>query len=537
MYTTRAGGSVTWLQERSGNATDEFGLRCVICSQKDCQAESSFSHGSYGRAGTHLQIKDLLEHQHTARHLKAVKRILGPEPSSVDTPAQPDDSDGLPSAAQFSLSRSIANNPFSAQGAEYARQHSLLRDANTAWYPKAHGNRTQHGQHIAAIARTAFDQDRALFLQKKVRASSWAEDACGGYTLVMLKMVLKDYTVQPRLFALVNDDEGDKSALSKVALADRLIREFSLGNADLEAAVRQSVKAGGFRVWGHSEDMLWQAWCCDGEPAELAAGHLARARQTMPKLLAVQRCFMHITQKSMEKSLGADPKIQMLLDKLVLQLSGGARKGEYGGLARALSNSKKLLSRFHKEELRDLTTLSEFAQQPQPCSSLFLPRAWVRQTTSTCSFAAQRFNTVTDQLRLVCVRLNPLLEFLTNLRLEGGPSGSWAAKLLEARQLPDAAFPVVLACAQPCAEAVFTLDNLALTSLVAEWSCAVSRFVHQWDNQGRGFASQGRNGVQHITLLARKTRMLREDCPCQGHFSHSHVALAGAQSTVRLQGP
>ena len=61
-----------------------------------------------------LQICDLLDHATVPAHLAAVQALVGSRPEEESK----GESAGLPTVAQFKLSRELAGEPFSAQGAE-----------------------------------------------------------------------------------------------------------------------------------------------------------------------------------------------------------------------------------------------------------------------------------------------------------------------------------------------------------------------------------------------------------------------------------
>ena len=62
-----------------------------------------------------LQICDLLDHATVPAHLAAVQALVGSRPEEE---LKGESSAGLPTVAQFKLSRELAGEAFSAQGAE-----------------------------------------------------------------------------------------------------------------------------------------------------------------------------------------------------------------------------------------------------------------------------------------------------------------------------------------------------------------------------------------------------------------------------------
>lgn len=107
-------------------------------------------------------------------------------------------------------------------------------------------------------------------------------------------------------------------------------------------------------------------FCCDGEPAELAAGSIGRTK--LPSLLTVWRCALHSGQKSLETALKTDSKVEALVQELVTRFS---EPNQLGSLARAVSSSTRLRFHFSAVESRDLDALSELAILARSASTEF----------------------------------------------------------------------------------------------------------------------------------------------------------------------
>ncbi len=89
---------------------------------------------------------------------------------------------------------------------------------------------------------------------------------------------------------------------------------------------------------------IWKGFAADGEAAEPLAGEFAKASGAAPALRAIMRCNMHAEQRALETALKSNPKINRILDLLVLRFSEG-RSDAKGSLSRAL-NSDRLRAKF-----------------------------------------------------------------------------------------------------------------------------------------------------------------------------------------------
>ncbi len=135
----------------------------------------------------------------------------------------------------------------------------------------------------------------------------------------------------------------------------------------------------------------------------------------LPGLQATLRCFAHAGQKSLENAMKTDERVNMLLDSLITRFAG-SKNHQKGSLARALKNSSKLTARFKAEVTTDFNNLAEVSQQ---CAN-------------SSNFVCQRWDSILTMLRLICVRINPLLNFLCKL-VAGSEKdcATWAESILE----------------------------------------------------------------------------------------------------------
>ena len=107
------------------------------------------------------------------------------------------------------------------------------------------------------------------------------------------------------------------------------------------------------------------------------------------------RCFAHAGQKSLENAMRSVPQIQELIDTLVTKYAG---KTDRGSLARALANSGKLRSKFKDEVNKDLSKIEELCEQ--------------RLADGAFSFAAHRWDSMIEVLRLTTLRISDIISFL-----------------------------------------------------------------------------------------------------------------------------
>ena len=115
----------------------------------------------------------------------------------------------------------------------------------------------------------------------------------------------------------------------------------------------------------------------------------------MPSLRAVVRCFAHAGQKCLENSMRSVPAIHELIDTLVTKYAG---QTDRGSLARALANSGKLRSKFTDEVNKDLSKIEELCEQ--------------RLADGAFSFAAHRWDSMLEVLRLTTMRISDIISFL-----------------------------------------------------------------------------------------------------------------------------
>ena len=71
---------------------------------------------------------------------------------------------------------------------------------------------------------------------------------------------------------------------------------------------------------------------------------------------------------------------------------------------------------------------------PETCITYLLDLFWPRSKAST-SFAAQRFDTIVQILRTVCLRINAVIRFLCEVRATKSDVSAWAGHLLDEARL------------------------------------------------------------------------------------------------------
>lgn len=136
----------------------------------------------------------------------------------------------------------------------------------------------------------------------------------------------------------------------------------------------------------------------------------------LPRLTAVVRCYAHSAQGSLEACLDVDPEAKALIQDLVTRF---ASDSDRGGLGRALKNSPKLARLFEREIQTDLCKIEELCTSTNSCMK--------------ANFAAQRFNSIVDVLRLLSLRINSVVKFL--IRVAGTDDDkklrTWAKSILK----------------------------------------------------------------------------------------------------------
>ena len=324
-----------------------------------------------------MQIVDLMDHMQTPKHVAAVQALsISGQPAEEDS----NHSIGIPTVAQLILSQQVLSVPTSAQGSEYERRNALAGLGDKLNYPHAHGGKTQHCRNVRAMAVTLFDKDTED-LQATVKctregylATAWAEDVTNDLKLTRLKIVTRGFEVKTRVVDVSVATE--KLALRKKEQAEASVHSFCGSRPELRSALQQSV----------------QAWCTDGEPAELAAGLLCR-QAVFPQLKIVWRCMAHSAQKGLEKAMLSDDRVQGLVKSLVTLPAAESPSGPgYGSLARALSNSPKLRGKFKETERRQLDSVAELQRlglHVVICSPMqqviLMSRCGHRQTRKACA--------------------------------------------------------------------------------------------------------------------------------------------------------
>ena len=136
----------------------------------------------------------------------------------------------------------------------------------------------------------------------------------------------------------------------------------------------------------------------------------------LPQLSAVVRCYAHSAQGTLEACLDVDPEAKALIQDLVTCF---ASESDRGGLGRALRNSPKLARLFKQEIQADLCKIEELCTSTRSCTK--------------ANFASQRFNSIVDVLRLLSVRINPVVNFLCKVAATDGDKKvrTWAKSLLK----------------------------------------------------------------------------------------------------------
>lgn len=133
---------------------------------------------------------------------------------------------------------------------------------------------------------------------------------------------------------------------------------------------------------------------------------------TFPNMKAIIRCFAHGGQKCLENSMRSNPDVNNLLEKVIVGPNS---------LARNLKNSHKLAAMLAKQ-IRE-----EFEKIPEISNDIL----------QSSNFAAQRWDSILQILRLVVVRLDPILKMLAQVAaLESGDMMHWAIDMLKACKFP-----------------------------------------------------------------------------------------------------
>eukprot|EP00971_Amphidinium_carterae_P145711 2887801-Amphidinium_carterae.1 len=111
---------------------------------------------------------------------------------------------------------------------------------------------------------------------------------------MLAKVVDKELNVQHRLFDL--QEIVGKTSLEKAARMDAGIHAFCRGRANAMEALRGRIIA----------------YCTDGEPAEMLAPQVAKAKGVLPNLQLQWRCSLHAAQRSLEAAVSrseASPEV------------------------------------------------------------------------------------------------------------------------------------------------------------------------------------------------------------------------------------
>ena len=207
----------------------------------------------------------------------------------------------------------------------------------------------------------------------------------------------------------------------------------------------------------------------------LAACECVKESNLFPNLRCTFRCFAHSSQRSLETCLKSCAPIEKLLDGLVTKLSG-SNASERGSLARSLKNSYKLLGELQRE-MNELEPLSEISS---------------KVASGQFSFASQRWDTILQMTRLVCIRISPLLSFLCRIAACGDDANArWARETLK----------------------LFDVDQLLLLGLVTEFVQAAEGFVHAWDGK-----SEGTSPVVRLSHASKLTSLLRGQLMSLFHY-------------------
>jgi hypothetical protein len=170
---------------------------------------------------------------------------------------------------------------------------------------------------------------------------------------------------------------------------------------------------------------IWKGFAADGEAAEPLAAEFAKTCGVSPELRVIHRCNMHAEQRSMESALKSNPKINRMLNLLVLQFSEG-RCDAKGALSRALRNSDKLRSKFGKKAQEKLQAVQKALQDTE--------QAWMGPKTAPCgkhavSSAPQRFDSILEALRTIILNYLAVVEFLVELHASGDDCQGWSEEL------------------------------------------------------------------------------------------------------------
>ena len=188
-------------------------------------------------------------------------------------------------------------------------------------------------------------------------------------------------------------------------------------------------------------------------------------------------------------SSDADADVKSLVQLLVTRL---ASESDRGGLGRALKNSTKLSRIFKEEVVKDVNKIAELSASAISCTK--------------ANFAGQRFDSIIDILRLLCVRINAVLKFACRVAATNDDQSlrKWARNLLKAGARPRVAFNSVV-CRPDKSQALQVLDakNLILLGLVTEFFDAASQHVHRFDNAGGKRGSSGPPQAKPTNIFSR----------------------------------
>ena len=168
-------------------------------------------------------------------------------------------------------------------------------------------------------------------------------------------------------------------------------------------------------------------------------------------LRAVLRCHLHSGQRSLENAIRTDPDCNALVQELILAYSS---KDSFGSLARGIKNSLRVRKVLADNVLKDMETLDHHLKH-----------------MVNFRFAPQRFDSVLEVARLICLHVKPIVRTLVQLKLasDDAKMSNWSGKML----------------------AFFQVPHLIRLALLAELAASASKYHHHFDNAGTAASKNG----------------------------------------------
>ena len=430
---------------------------------------ATFSVGS--GAAKSLGLEDLLRHVGRASgkkppdqfHMRAMlhfKKDPDTEPL-VQPKVSMCERDDVPSLSHMRICFDILKRVTPALGKTYEVECTRAREggdaAATAW---------RGGKHTAvkiaqSIAAGLFERDRQLLSEGKIAAIGIAQDVRKGLELTKVRFVTRTtFEVHTRMCGLLSTPH--KRAVEKIASLEKMVDQFC-GTPELKTLLAGKVMVA----------------TADGEAAEQLGLRLAKER-LFPNQVAVLRCGLHMTQRTLENAVMSDEASKKLLHELIIK-SSGADRGDVGSFARAVRNSSRLKADLGSSIAKAVTEVAELFQDTLP------PVAKTGAPVMPSS-APQRFDSMLVCLQRFVWTAPGCLRFLCHEAAAKSATSPWARDMLHFLLHRDGK-------ASP--------QNLLLLALLAEFVEACSKFVRDQE--------AGKGNRFHIAKMAANLRDLEAE--------------------------